>query len=102
MPFLEIMLVAILAWGLDSTDLWAQAAFNVQNAETVASNVGSLSYTYAFKLPPSRGRYQPTLALSYNSNAGNARFGVGFSLSTTYIERVTSPSPSGDDEVIHP
>jgi len=97
MPFLKFMLMAILAWGLGLNNLWAQTTFNIQNAETVALNDGSLSYTYAFNLPPSRGRYQPTLALAYNSNGGNSPYGFGVSLSVAYIERIVSASPTGDD-----
>ena len=55
-------------------------------AQTV-SNDGSLYFSYPFPLPPARGKYQPVLALTYSSsNTRATAYGVGWSLSTTYID----------------
>src|SRR5947208_376579 len=37
---------------------------------SVNGNDGSATYTYPFVLPPSRGRFQPRLALRYNNKGG--------------------------------
>src|SRR5438093_13149221 len=52
----------------------------------VVSNEGSFGYSYTFALPPARGKYQPTLRLSYNSGAAATAYGVGWSLSMDYID----------------
>jgi RHS repeat-associated protein len=50
-------------------------------------NDGAASWAYPFSLPPSRGRYQPSLGLSYSSNnQADTGYGVGWSLAVGYIE----------------
>jgi RHS repeat-associated protein len=66
----------------------AIAASTAASAQTVA-NDGSLNYTYAFSLPQARGKFQPSLALSYNSAGGATSFGVGWELNVNYIEAST-------------
>ena len=66
---------------------------------SAGGNDGSFSYAYPFALPPARGRYQPSLGLVYNSNAGTSVAGVGWSLPMSYIEGGSRASPadgSGD------
>ncbi len=61
---------------------------------TVGGNDGSLSYTYPFGLPQSRGRFQPKLVLRYSSNGGSSPYGVGWLLPLTFIERAMRASPN--------
>lgn len=58
------------------------------SAQTV-SNDGSFGYSYPFALPAARGKYQPSLALSYSSNGGTTNYGTGWSLTANYIEATT-------------
>lgn len=53
----------------------------------VMENTGEATYTYAFALPKARGRYQPTLALTYGSGCErNVGYGQGWSLTESYVE----------------
>src|SRR6266446_7020198 len=74
------------------------AAFAIPTAVSaqLVSNDGSLSYSYGFPLPPARGHYQPTLALTYNSNVGAIAYGVGWSLSGNYIDASTQATPNAN------
>ncbi|MBK7559915.1 MAG: hypothetical protein IPI54_17635 [Chitinophagaceae bacterium] len=47
---------------------------------------GSAGITYPFPLPKARGRFQPQLALTYNSQGGMGQAGWGWSLTTSSIE----------------
>ncbi len=53
-----------------------------------ASN-GTASFSIPFPLSPGRNGFQPSLALSYNSGAGNSLFGAGWDLSYPSIQRKT-------------
>ncbi|HEY2028895.1 MAG TPA: SpvB/TcaC N-terminal domain-containing protein [Myxococcales bacterium] len=64
-------------------------------AQTVAAD-GSLGVSYAFSLPAARGRYQPWLALTYDSNAGTTNYGVGWTLTSNYVEAVTRATHNTD------
>ena len=63
---------------------------------SLGGNDGSVGYSYDFKLPAARGRYQPSLALSYSSATGPGAYGVGWTLSTSFIER-NKRAPAGSD-----
>ncbi|HEX4382613.1 MAG TPA: FG-GAP-like repeat-containing protein, partial [Myxococcales bacterium] len=54
-------------------------------AVQVAGNTGAATMDYSFKLPSARGRYQPALALRYNSSDPEVAFGVGWSMPPSYI-----------------
>ncbi len=55
---------------------------------------GSVSYSYSFPLPPARGRYQPTLSISYNSNSGMSAVGLGWALNENYVEVSSRATPA--------
>jgi len=55
---------------------------------------GSIGYSYSFPLPSARGRYQPSLSISYNSNAGMSAVGFGWSLSDNYVEVSSRATPN--------
>jgi RHS repeat-associated protein len=56
-------------------------------APTVNENKGTLNYDYTFDLPKARGKFQPSLRLSYSSaSLRNDGAGVGWSLSAFFIE----------------
>ncbi|HEY6907745.1 MAG TPA: SpvB/TcaC N-terminal domain-containing protein [Myxococcales bacterium] len=61
---------------------------SIARAQTIG-NDGSASYTFPFPLPAARGRFQPSLALTYNSNAGVSAYGLGWNLNENYIEDET-------------
>ncbi len=75
--------------------LLAAAPAAAQDAPTVNGNTGDLTYTYAFRLPKARGRYQPELALVYSSATNrDLGFGHGWSLTGFYVERDVRSPPS--------
>jgi RHS repeat-associated protein len=66
-----------------------------QVAPTVNESTGELSITYPFRLPKARGRFQPTLTLSFSSSSSEDKgYGAGWTLSADYVERETRSSPS--------
>jgi RHS repeat-associated protein len=50
-----------------------------------ASSTGTASTSFPLKLPAGRGGMQPSLQVSYNSEAGNGWMGIGWNLSTSSI-----------------
>ena len=63
---------------------------------------GTGSYTIPFPLTPARG-FEPQLALSYTSGAGNSAFGIGFSMALPKISIRTEkglPKYDGSDTYI--
>jgi hypothetical protein len=60
--------------------------------ETFRSNpvTGTGSLLLPLPLTPGRGGFTPSLALSYDSGAGNGPFGLGWSLSIPSVRRKTS------------
>lgn len=50
---------------------------------------GSGSFSVPLPVSPGRGGFQPELALSYDSGAGNGRFGLGWNVSVPAITRKT-------------
>src|SRR6267378_2931125 len=62
----------------------------------IVLNDGSLGESYAFPLPQALGKYQPVLALQYNSNAGATTYGVGWSITANYINATTHATPNTD------
>ena len=62
----------------------------------VAGRDGSASLTQPLRLPAARGRWQPSLALTYSSNSADGPEGVGWTLSGSWIERATRSSPDAD------
>jgi len=46
---------------------------------------GSCAFSIPLPLSPSRGGFQPSLSLSYNSGAGNSIFGLGWELGLSSI-----------------
>jgi RHS repeat-associated protein len=60
---------------------------STQGGPTVVENTGDVEYAYSFELPASRGRYAPTLGVSYSSAARvDEGIGHGWTLSRSYIE----------------
>lgn len=56
--------------------------------EVNAAN-GTASFSIPLPLSPGRNGFQPSLALSYNSGAGNSSFGLGWDLGFPSIQRKT-------------
>ena len=77
---------ATAAFAQGHLDMATRTEVSGQSSSVVGGNDGSAKYAYAFQLPPSRGRFQPHLALSYNSNSVNSPVGVGWSLNDNYID----------------
>ncbi len=50
---------------------------------------GTASFTIGIPMSGSRGGFQPTLSLAYNSGAGNCIFGLGWSMEIGAIQRKT-------------
>ncbi|MEM9050861.1 MAG: SpvB/TcaC N-terminal domain-containing protein, partial [Bacteroidota bacterium] len=50
-----------------------------------ANNMGSANMSFNFKVPAGRGGMQPSLSLNYNSQAGNGKCGLGWSLPVSQI-----------------
>ena len=70
---------------------------------TVAGNMGLMSFAVPFELPRGFARATPTLGLSYSSGAGNSIVGVGWTMETPSIERLTLrglPTYTADDELV--
>ena len=62
----------------------------------VSENTGDLTIQYPFHLPPSRGRYAPTLALSYSSGSGSSGVvGLGWRIAENFIESTVRAPPIG-------
>lgn len=59
------------------------------NAE-INLNMGSMSFNVPIDLPSGVGKETPSISLSYSSMAGNSLLGMGWSLSTSSIERSTA------------
>jgi hypothetical protein len=89
---------AILAWplaaGAQHVDVAARGGESP--AMVGSGNDGSANYGYQFQLPPSGGRFQPSLALSYSSNSHRQMYGVGWSLTENYIEARQDGTPASD------
>lgn len=74
--------------------------------EVNAAN-GTATFSLPLPVSPGRGGAQPTLALSYNSGAGNGPFGLGWSVDVASIARKTDrelpryrDEPGGDTFVL--
>src|SRR5579859_1627158 len=87
---------------------WSRAAVFVLMAWTplqagaqvsVAGNSGVATMAYPFRLPAARGRYQPTLALRYNSADSEMAFGVGWSMPPSHIALPQRQSQTPDGSV---
>jgi RHS repeat-associated protein len=66
-----------------------------QGGPVVVEHTGEVRYRYPFDLPRARGRYQPALELSYSSaRSDNEGYGVGWRLSTAYVEVDISTAPT--------
>lgn len=50
---------------------------------------GSASFSIPLPITPGRHGFQPSLALSYNSGAGNSAFGLGWNIEFPSIQRKT-------------
>ncbi|MGB6037245.1 MAG: SpvB/TcaC N-terminal domain-containing protein, partial [Cryomorphaceae bacterium] len=50
-----------------------------------ANNMGSANTAFNFKVPAGRGGMQPSLSLNYNSQGGNGKCGVGWSMPVSHI-----------------
>lgn len=55
----------------------------------VSGFTGAASYQFPIPVPPGRAGIAPNLALTYNSQAGNGRLGVGWNLDLGSIQRRT-------------
>jgi RHS repeat-associated protein len=62
----------------------------------VAGRDGAATLTQPLRLPAARGRWQPSLTLTYSSRAAGGPEGVGWTLGGSWIERTTRGSP--DDQ----
>ncbi|TDD34975.1 hypothetical protein E1287_15245 [Actinomadura sp. KC06] len=63
-------------------------------------HTGTGNHTVPIELPPGRDGFQPRLALSYSTGAGNGPYGLGWSLSVPQISRRTDrgvPRYDGSD-----
>jgi hypothetical protein len=84
-----------LGWAADAPQ--SVSTGGAVGAPVVNGNSGDLAYEYRFDLPKARGRYQPSLSLVYSSaSARDTGFGIGWSLTATYLEwdRRSSPGVS--------
>lgn len=78
----------------DDTAMRSEVALTGRAA--VSGNDGSVSYAFQFPLPPTRGHFQPSLALTYNSGATKGNIvGLGWSLTANYIEQSTRALAAG-------
>ena len=73
--------------GPADTDVADPLPDSPESAATVDFSTGTARSSFTFKMPPARGNAQPSLALQYNSAAGNGPAGVGWSLSLPSIVR---------------
>ena len=73
--------------------------FNEDGSSVTADpSTGSLRYRFPFTLAPARGDAKPTLALVYNSGAGDGDAGMGWRLDVPAMERrPLSAWPTYDD-----
>lgn len=65
---------------------------------------GACSFQLALPISPGRG-FDPALTLGYSSSAGNGVFGIGWSLPTPAVTRVTGkgvPTYTSEDEIAGP
>ena len=67
-------------------------------------NAGTASYEWAIELPRGRGGFTPEFKVHYNSGNPNGIFGLGWGISTPFIQRQTEKGlphytlfPGGDD-----
>ncbi|MEL6182637.1 MAG: SpvB/TcaC N-terminal domain-containing protein, partial [Myxococcota bacterium] len=52
-------------------------------------NMGSMSYSVPIRVPAGFGAVTPSLSLSYNSSGGSGLVGMGWTMDTPFIERMT-------------
>ncbi|WP_367374089.1 SpvB/TcaC N-terminal domain-containing protein [Pseudomonas lini] len=74
-----------------------------KGADSIGPN-GAATYEIALPISPGRD-FAPSLALSYQSSAGNSVFGIGWAISLPVVARRTSkgvPTYTQDDEIVGP
>lgn len=59
---------------------------------TVNAANGTASFSIAVPITPGRNNFHPSLAIGYNSGAGNSAFGLGWNLDVPSIQRKTDKS----------
>lgn len=65
---------------------------------TVDTMTGSATLQIPIWIPPARNNFSPDVTLSYHSQAGSSPFGLGWQLSLPTIRRMTSPTPTYQQE----